>query len=133
MNVSRKKVSSPSWVESTFSVYGVLSAVCLLIALYQGATRTRNVEIYVDDALVATWTSSGTTDGFESIYLAGVAGKVIKITGVLENSEWLSIMEVVTAISATHFNRPQWQLLPEKLRGYHLLKICSWVTFWCWC
>lgn len=52
------------------------------------------MEVYVDDALVTTWTSSGTTDGFESIDLSGVSGEVIEVTGVLANSEWLSIVEV---------------------------------------
>ena len=65
-----------------------------LSAMYKGDTRTRTIEVYVDGTLVATWTSSGTTSGFESIDLSGVSGSMIEITGVLGNSEWLSIVEV---------------------------------------
>lgn len=42
-------------------------------ALYKGKTRTRTLEVYVDDVLVTTWTSSGTTDGFESIDISGMS------------------------------------------------------------
>lgn len=52
------------------------------------------MEIYVDGSLVITWTSSGTTDDFESIYLPGTSGELIEVTGVLEDTEWLSILEV---------------------------------------
>lgn len=48
----------------------------------------------MDDVLFTTWTSSGTTDGFESVDLSGVSGEVIAVTGVLTNWEWLSIVEV---------------------------------------
>ena len=48
----------------------------------------------VDGALVTTWTSSGTTAGFESIDLSGTSGSVIDVVGVLGDSEWLSIIEV---------------------------------------
>lgn len=62
--------------------------------MYKGATRTTTAEVYVDGALVTTWTSSGTTSEFETIDLSGSTGTVVEITGVLGNSEWLSIVEV---------------------------------------
>eukprot|EP00903_Cladosiphon_okamuranus_P020463 g18782.t1 len=65
----------------------------LRLALYKGATRARTVEVYVDGTLVTTWTSSGTTVGFESIDLSGTSGSMIEIVGVLGDSEWLSIIE----------------------------------------
>ncbi|CAN0303751.1 unnamed protein product, partial [Ectocarpus sp. 12 AP-2014] len=65
----------------------------LRLALYKGATRVRRVEVTVDGSLATTWTSSGTTDGFESIDLSGFFGQDITVTGVLDNSEWLSIKE----------------------------------------
>lgn len=58
----------------------------------------RTMEVYVDGTLVTTWTSSGTTDVFESIDLSGNAGEVIEVTGVLTDREWLSIMEVGSAL-----------------------------------
>ena len=64
------------------------------LALYNGDTRVRTMDVYVDGTLVTTWTSSGTTAGFESIDLSGTSGSVIEIVGVLGNSEWLSIIEV---------------------------------------
>ncbi|CAN0375801.1 unnamed protein product, partial [Ectocarpus fasciculatus] len=39
------------------------------------------------------WTSSGTATGFENIEV-DTMGRWIEIVGVLEDSEWLSIMEV---------------------------------------
>ncbi|CAN0121365.1 unnamed protein product, partial [Ectocarpus sp. 13 AM-2016] len=65
----------------------------LRLALYKGATRVRTVDVTVDGSLATTWTSSGTTDGFESIDLSGFFGQDITVTGVLDNSEWLSIKE----------------------------------------
>ena len=59
----------------------------------KGDQRTRTVDIYVDGATVATWTSSGATLDFESVTL-GVTGSTVELRGVLEDSEWLSIMEV---------------------------------------
>lgn len=56
------------------------------------------MDIYVDDALVTTWTSSGTTAGFEGVPL-GVAGERVELRGVLADSEWLSIMEVPSQVS----------------------------------
>lgn len=50
--------------------------------------------MYVDDELATTWTSSGTTDDFESIDISDMSGEVIEIKGVLADSEWLSIIEV---------------------------------------
>eukprot|EP00752_Nemacystus_decipiens_P006549 g5897.t1 len=63
------------------------------IALYKGNTRTRIIDIYVDDVKITTWTSSGKTAGFESVEL-GTQGQVIELHGVLAESEWLSILEV---------------------------------------
>lgn len=59
------------------------------------------MEIYVDDVMATSWTSSGTTAAFENVEL-GVTGATIELRGVLEGSEWLSIMEV----SATIFVAP---------------------------
>lgn len=50
--------------------------------------------MYVDGVLVTTWTSSGMTDGFESIDLSETSGTTIEIVGVLDSFEWLSIIEV---------------------------------------
>ncbi|CAM9345152.1 unnamed protein product [Pylaiella littoralis] len=73
---------------------GVVREVSTLdLAMYKGSTRERTVEVYVDAEFVTTWTSSGTTDDFESIDLSGTPGKVIQVTGVLGQSEWLSIVE----------------------------------------
>lgn len=43
--------------------------------------------------MLTSWTSSGTTSGFENVDL-GVAGNTVELIGVLADSEWLSIMEV---------------------------------------
>ena len=51
------------------------------------------MDVYVDDVMVTSWTSSGTTTAFENIDL-GVSGQAVELRGVLEGSEWLSIMEV---------------------------------------
>ena len=59
----------------------------------KGDERTRTLEIYVDGVIFTTWTSSGTTLDFETVTL-GVTGSTIELRGVLEDSEWLSIMEV---------------------------------------
>ncbi|CAM9622988.1 unnamed protein product [Ectocarpus sp. 6 AP-2014] len=66
----------------------------LRVALYNGDIRVRTIDVSVDGVLVATWASSGTTDGFESIaFPDGVSGTVINLQGVLDDSEWLSIIE----------------------------------------
>ena len=59
----------------------------------KGDERTRTLNIYVDGVIVTTWTSSGTALDFETVTL-GVTGTSIDLRGVLEDSEWLSIMEV---------------------------------------
>lgn len=64
-----------------------------LAALYKGDTRKRTIDIYVDDAKITTWTSSGTTAGFESVGL-DTQGQVIELRAVLAGSDWLSIVEV---------------------------------------
>ena len=53
--------------------------------------------VYVDGVMVTSWTSSGTTTAFENIDL-GVLGQAIELQGVLDGSEWLSIMEVSVAL-----------------------------------
>lgn len=60
-------------------------------ALYKGDTRTRTIDVYVDDAKITTWTSSGTNAGFESFGL-DTQGQVIELRAT--DSEWLSILEV---------------------------------------
>lgn len=62
--------------------------------MYKGATRVRTVDVSIDGAVVATWTSSGTAASFESIDLSGYSGEDITVTGVLADLEWLSIVEV---------------------------------------
>ena len=61
--------------------------------MYKGDERTRTIDIYVDGVFVTSWTSSGTTLDFETVAL-GITGGSIELRGVLEDSEWLSIMEV---------------------------------------
>ena len=61
--------------------------------MYKGDERTRTLNIYVDGVIVTTWTSSGVTLDFETVTL-GVTGTSIEFRGVLEDSVWLSIMEV---------------------------------------
>ncbi|CAM9688862.1 unnamed protein product, partial [Scytosiphon promiscuus] len=65
----------------------------VLLAMYKGTERQTTVEVRVDGALITTWTSSGTTDDLQSITFAGVSGQVLEVTGVLADSEWLSIVE----------------------------------------
>lgn len=62
--------------------------------MYEGATRTRSVDIFVDGVFATTWQSSGTTDALESIDISGVSGEIVEISGLLAPSEWLSIHEV---------------------------------------
>lgn len=63
--------------------------------MYEGSERVRTMEVYVDGALISTYTTSGTTNFFEVIYLSGISGQVVTIVGVLgDDSEWLSIVEV---------------------------------------
>lgn len=56
-------------------------------------------QVYVDDVFITTWGSSGATLDFESIDLSGTSGKVIEVTGVLGDNEWLSIVEVSLPLS----------------------------------
>ncbi|CAM9778380.1 unnamed protein product, partial [Hapterophycus canaliculatus] len=65
----------------------------LRLVLFKGATRVRTVEVYVDDVLTTTWTSSGTTDGFESIDLSGYSGQYLTVMSLEDDSAWLSIIE----------------------------------------
>ncbi|CAM9652934.1 unnamed protein product [Ectocarpus sp. 4 AP-2014] len=65
-----------------------------LASTYQGDTRVRTVDVAVYGDLVTTWTSSGTTSGFESIDTSGATGQVVTVTGTgLCDSEWPSIVE----------------------------------------
>ncbi|CAN0504528.1 unnamed protein product, partial [Ectocarpus sp. 12 AP-2014] len=77
----------------TLSIEDEQHLEALEIALYQGDTRTRTIDISVDGSYAFSWTSSGTTSDFESIDL-GVDGKVVELVGDLQDSEWLSILEV---------------------------------------
>ncbi|CAM9688793.1 unnamed protein product, partial [Scytosiphon promiscuus] len=52
----------------------------LRLAMYQGSTRVRTMDVFVDGALATTWTSSGTTSDFETIDLSGYYGQDITIT-----------------------------------------------------
>lgn len=61
--------------------------------MYQGDERSRSMDIYVDGAFATSWTSSGTTAGFETVGL-NVDGQTVEMRGVLDESEWLSVMEV---------------------------------------
>lgn len=61
--------------------------------MFKGDERTRTLDIYVDGAMITTWTSSGTSAGFEMVNL-GFAGQSVELRGNLADSEWLSILEV---------------------------------------
>lgn len=65
-----------------------------ITAMYKGYERQTTVEVRVDGALVTTWTSSGETDNLQSIAFTARSGSVIDVTGVLADTEWLSIIEV---------------------------------------
>ena len=69
-------------------------ARCRVPALHKGSQRKRTLQVYVDDVLAATWTSSGDTPGFESIDLSGSSGFVVVVTAVLADMEWIGINEV---------------------------------------
>ena len=51
------------------------------------------MDVYVDGVKATTWTSSGSTAGFENVEL-GVAGQSVELRAVLGDSEWISITEV---------------------------------------
>lgn len=61
--------------------------------MYEGDLRTRTVDAFVDDVMVTSSTSSGTTTDFESVEL-GFSGQTVELRGVLADSEWLSTSEV---------------------------------------
>lgn len=73
---------------------GPLAHLENMAALYLGASRVRTMDISVDDTLALTWTSSGATADFEAIDMSGYSGQDITITGILDTSEWISIVEV---------------------------------------
>ncbi|CAM9670164.1 unnamed protein product [Ascophyllum nodosum] len=90
----------------TYTLADSMTIEELSIAMYKGDERTRTMDIYVDSVLVTTWTNSGTTVDFETVTL-GVTGSTIEVRGVLEDSEWLSIMEVeVLVVPATSAATP---------------------------
>ncbi|CAM9298873.1 unnamed protein product, partial [Ectocarpus sp. 12 AP-2014] len=70
-----------------------IGTVRLLVAMFKGDERTRTLDIGIDNLPYTVWTSSGTTTGFQTIEVDTMA-RSISIVGVLEDSEWLSIMEV---------------------------------------
>lgn len=83
-----------------------MNAFTLLPALYNGDIRVTTIDVLVDGALVTIWTSSGTTDSFETIALPdSTAGTVIELQGVLGDSEWLSIIEVSFCLSTPLLTR----------------------------
>lgn len=79
------------------------------------------MEVYVDDALITTWASSGTTTDLEAVDF-DVVGETVELRGVLDNSEWLSILEVGPnmGMSAVASDR----LHPHDLLRSLGLKIC---------
>eukprot|EP00903_Cladosiphon_okamuranus_P018634 g17151.t1 len=77
----------------SYNLADSLDIVGLNVAMYKGDERARTMDIYVDDVMVTSWTSSGTTTAFESIDL-GVTGQAVELRGVVDGSEWLSITEV---------------------------------------
>lgn len=63
-------------------------------ALYRGTQRTRTIDVIIDGVVTTTWTSSGTTDGFQRIDISGQSGQVVEIRGDLpQQDSWLSITE----------------------------------------
>lgn len=61
--------------------------------MYKGDTRVVDVDIFVDEVKLKSWTSSGTTAEFERVELSAT-GKKIELRGDLDQSQWLSIVEV---------------------------------------
>ncbi|CAB1119192.1 unnamed protein product [Ectocarpus sp. CCAP 1310/34] len=85
--------ASGSGCSITFTLEKVEYLGDIRIALYKGDTRTRTIDMYVDGRHITTWTSSGTTTGFESVLLMD-QGQVVELVGDLNDDEWLSILEV---------------------------------------
>ena len=61
------------------------------------------MDVYVDDVMVTSWASSGTTTDFENVDI-GVAGQTVELRGVLADSEWLSISEVRLRLHEDEFS-----------------------------
>ncbi|CAM9225364.1 unnamed protein product, partial [Scytosiphon promiscuus] len=76
------------------------------LAMYKGSERVRTMEVYVDGALITTYTTTGTTNFFEVVYLSGTPGQVVTITGVLADSEWLSIVETEIMVDSNGVTPP---------------------------
>lgn len=62
--------------------------------MYEGDERQVTMEVRVDGVLITTFTTSGTTSWGDQIIFTGVSGQVVELKGVLDDSEWLSIVEV---------------------------------------
>lgn len=69
-------------------------------ALQASGNMGRTLDVYVDEELVTTWTSSGVANDFETIELSGTLGMTVQLRGVLERWEWLTISEVRARILA---------------------------------
>ncbi|CAM9472837.1 unnamed protein product, partial [Sphacelaria rigidula] len=76
----------------TYTFEDSLTLVGLAVALFRGDETVRTMEIYLDDELITTWSSSGTTTDLEGIDFDAV-GETVELRGVLADSEWLSILE----------------------------------------
>ena len=104
-------------------------------ALYKGSTRVRTVEVYVGDVLATTWTSSGTTDGFESIDLSGYSGRYLTVMSLADDLQWLSLVEVSWAALQQLLGRRRagrfWSYFPTGLRHrsrpsrYRTIPVCD--------
>ena len=65
------------------------------------------MEVRVDGVLITTFTTSGTTAGADQIIFTGVSGQVVELTGVLDDSEWLSIVEVRPSFVVAQLTPPK--------------------------
>ena len=66
--------------------------------MYEGLTRVRTIEVRLGAVLATTWTSSGTTDGFESIDLSGYSGRYLTVMSLADDLQW--------PVSYTHLTLP---------------------------
>lgn len=62
--------------------------------MYEGDSRQVTMEVRVDGVLITTYTTAGTDHLPDQIIFTGVSGQVVELTGVLGDSEWLSIVQV---------------------------------------
>ena len=63
--------------------------------MYKYKERQVTFEVRVDGVLITTYTTSG-TDYWDNVLFTDTTGTVIEITGLLAESEWLSIIKVRT-------------------------------------